>query len=298
VKPHSYSAVVPTIGKRNELLRATLQSLACQTRRPEAVWVADASSNSAALETVNRFLSAIPVFHVKCAVASTGAQRNAGAEHVTSDLVLFCDDDLTFEPDFMQTLCEPLDQDDAGQVGGVAGRMEGLSHPVPHGLYRFYCRLQAGYDHPHYGARLFGAAQNFYPCYERQLERWIQSEWLNSGCVIYRTGVFRSNRFPLFPGYGFMEDAHQSARVARTHRLYFHREAVFQHHGTSTSTAYPPCDLARLQLRNREVIAREVLGLRPATLVWKFLLYRLFVTVALLRSRSTGWMNYLTGLWT
>jgi len=141
-------------------------------------------------------------------------------------------------------------------IGGVAGRIKGLGHSKPKGLLWWYYRLQAGYPHPNFGARLMGAAVNTLPCYEEQ-SGLIPSDWLNTTCVLYRTDLFSRERFPEFKGYSFMEDVHLSARIAKTHQLYFDAEAVYEHHSATTEFKQDQTAYAAAAIRNRRIVARN-----------------------------------------
>jgi hypothetical protein len=180
----------------------------------------------------------------------------------------------------------------------VAGRLEGPSRPVPRALLRWYYRLQAGYAHPTYGAQLFGPAINCYPSYTEAAGDLIPAQWLSSTCVFYRNAVFQREKFPAFEGYSSMEDVHLSARVGRTHRLYFHATARFEHRDATSSWKRNHAALARSRIHNQRTVAREVLGFTGPVFELKLLLHRLFVTAYLLRRRGVGTWGEIAGTWT
>jgi hypothetical protein len=173
-----------------------------------------------------------------------------------------------------------------------------MEHRIPRGALRCYYRLQAGYDHPTYGGKLFGPAINCLPTYTEGEGALIPSDWLNSTCVFYRTPLFAREKFPEFERYSFLEDVHLSARVGRTHRLYFHRTATFEHRDAPSLFKRNTRELARMRVRHQRVVARDILGLREPALSWKLTLHRLFASAAVLRRRGNGWMEELLGTWT
>jgi GT2 family glycosyltransferase len=289
-----YSLVIATYERPRDLSRA-LASVVAQTHAPVEVAVIDASPGDETAQAVQAFHGRLPLRYARAETRSAATQRNQGAREVATPLIAFMDDDVALTPGVFATLTGAFAN--AG-TGGVAGRIVGQAHPVPRGLLRSYYRLQAGYDHPTYGGKLFGPAINCLPTYTEEGGDLIPAEWLNSTCVCYRTELFRREQFPAYAGYAFYEDVHLSARIARTHRLYFHRSAEFEHFDASSSYKRNPRAFIRTRFRNQRHVAREVLGLRGPRLAVKVLLHRLFVTACLLRARSPTWQEELIGTWT
>jgi GT2 family glycosyltransferase len=293
--PLAYSLVIATY-ERAEELRTTLASIAAQTRPPAAVVVVDSSADDRALAVVQA--APVAVRYERARKPSAAVQRNQGAALVTTPLVAFLDDDVFVPPDRFAKICEAFDADPEGKIGGIAARIEGMQHPVPSGLLRWYYRLQAGYPHPTYGGKLFGAAINCLPTYTESTGDLIPADWLNSTCVFYRTPLYAREKFPEFEGYSFLEDVHLSARVGRTHQLFFHRTATFEHRDAPSAFKRNTRELARMRVRHQRLVARDILGLREPTLTLKLLLHRLFASVSILRQRGPTWPQALLGTWT
>jgi glycosyltransferase involved in cell wall biosynthesis len=300
VKQLAYSLVIPAYELPDEL-DATLGGVARQTRPPAEVIVVDSSQDDRVRKVVERWSDRLPARYVRAEVASAAAQRNQGArtiDPVATPLVCFLDDDIALYPDTCALVCEAFEADAQNRIGGIALRIDEIVRPEPKGWSWWYYRLQAGYRDRTYGGRLFGPAINCLPCYTENDGDLIPAEWLNSGGVFYRSDVFLRELFPKFEGYSFMEDVHLSARVAKTHRLYFHKTARCQHRDGATSR--PRDDhraRARMRIRNQRLVATEVLGLRGPVFELKMLLHLLFVSVSILRSRPPAWRDELIGTW-
>jgi GT2 family glycosyltransferase len=296
----AYSLVIPCYELPAELDR-TLAGVATQTRLPTTVIVVDSSRDRSVLEVAESWRARLPMRYERAEIASAAAQRNQGAGLVDATMtpvVGFIDDDISLAPDACQKVCEIFEADSAQKVGGVALRIDEILRPEPKGWIWLYYRLQAGFFDRTYGARLFGPAINCLPCYTEGEGDLIAADWLNSGCVFYRIDVFQRELFPNFEGYSFMEDVHLSARIAKTHRLYFHKSARCQHRdGAAARPRGPVRTLARMRVRNQRLIARDVLGLRGPVFELKLLLHRLFATVAILRSRPAAWRDEILGTW-
>jgi len=296
MKKLDYSLVIATF-ERASALAVTLDSIAAQTRLPELVVVVDASNDEESRKVVQTFARKLPVQYERANEPSAAGQRNQGAQQVVTPLVGFLDDDTTLSPDVFAKIGGVFESDDAEEIGGVAARIEGLQQKPPQGLLWLYYRLQAGYSHPTYGGRLFGPAINCLPAYTESPGDLIPAEWLNSTCVIYRTPLFMREQFPRFPGYSFMEDVHLSARIAKTHKVFFHSSALFQHHDAPSSYKSDVEKMARGRVRNQRVVSKDVLHLSGPVFEMKFFLHRLFSTVALLRRHDRNTLKEIIGTW-
>ena len=291
----AYSVVIATLD-RPILLSAALDSLIQQTRPPSRIIVVDASLGDETKAVVDRMRDRAPMLYLRSRIQSAAQQRNLGAESVSTPLIAFVDDDVVLPAKTFSRLVAPFEGENGETIGGVAGRIEGLGHSKPKGLLWWYYRLQAGYPHPNFGARLMGAAVNTLPSYEEQ-SGLIPSDWLNTTCVLYRTDLFARERFPEFKGYSFMEDVHLSARIAKTHQLYFDAEAVYEHHSASTEFKQDQAAYAAAAIRNRRIVASDVLSVGGLELEIKMLLHRLFCTVVFAKSRKQAWFSAVRGTW-
>ena len=293
----AYSIVIATFERPSEL-RVTLDSIAAQTRLPARVIIVDASKDGQSRDVADEFSNRLPLVYERAIQPSSAVQRNQGAEHIETPLIAFLDDDVFVFPETFATICECFDRDSESRIGGIAARIAGLQHRTPRGLLWWFYRLQAGYSHPDFGGKLFGAGINCLPTYAENNPELIPSDWLNSTCVFYRTGLFRAEKFPQFEGYSFMEDVHLSARIGRTHGLFFHRTAMFEHRDATSTFKRNARELARMRVRHRRVVARNIIGLREPALTFKMFLLRLFVSANLLRTRHPSWRQELLGTWT
>ena len=292
-----FSLVIASYERAGEL-RDTLADLIPQTHPATLIVVVDASRDAATEAVCAEFAEKLPLKYERAEVASSAMQRNQGTRHVTTPLVCFMDDDVRLPVDHFEKLCSVFASDTAEKIGGVAGRIIGMQHPEPRGFVRAYYRLQAGYDHPTWGGKVIGPAINFLPSYTEAGGDLIPAEWLNSTCTVYRTEAFLAEKFPRFPGYSHGEDMDLSVRIARKHRLYFHRTAAYQHLDAPSSYKRDVRRMTRERLRNQARIARDTLGRSPLLVAWQMTLHRIFMTLVFIRSRSPGWGDSLVGLWT
>jgi GT2 family glycosyltransferase len=300
IPPLAYSLVIATF-ERPEDLEITLFSVLAQSRLPREIVVVDSSRDERTSAFAGRWNGPCPLRYRRTGTRSAARQRNEGAalvDEAASPVIGFMDDDITLYPDACAKVLAIFDADSTAQTGGVAVRLEDFQRPEPRGWLWWYYRLQAGFSDRTYGARLFGPVINCLPSYTEGEGDLVAADWLNSGCVFYRTALFQRERFPAFEGYSFMEDVHLSARIARTHRLYFHKSAICRHRDGSNSLKRDVKGIARQRIRNQRLVARDVLGLSGAGFEAKLLLHKLFVSIAVIRRRDRSWKQELLGTWT
>lgn len=301
MSPAPYSLIIATF-ERPDDLATTFAGIEAQTHSPAEVIVVDSSRDEKTRDLCSQWESRLPIRWMASNARSAAKQRNEGADvaNPRSEVLGFMDDDITLYPDTCAEICRVFANDPRHEVGGISARIDEMHRPAPSRLTRIYYRVQAGYSHGTYGGRLFGPAINCLPCYSEPAEgdgALIRAEWLNSGCVFYRREPFLREKFPAFEGYSFMEDVHCSARIARTHRLYFHTRARCSHREGTNSLKRDHVGLARQRIQNQRLVARDVLGLRGLRLAWKFFLHRLFASFTIVRQRQPGWTESLRGTW-
>jgi glycosyltransferase involved in cell wall biosynthesis len=298
VPPLPYSIVIATFDRPAEL-RVTLDSIAAQTHKPDRVVIVDSSTDERSREVADAFTAVLPLHYERAIRPSAAVQRNQGARTVETPLIAFIDDDVFIPPESLEKICAAFEADEKERrIGGIAARIVDMRHPAPKKLLWCYYRIQAGYSHPTYGGKLFGPAINCLPTYTEEGGDLIRSDWLSSTCVFYRTELFQREKFPEFEGYSFLEDVHLSARIGRTHELYFHRNADFEHRDAASSFKRNRRELAKMRVRYQRIVAREIIGLHEPLLTLKLLLHRLFATVYVVRRRQLSWLQEVLGIWT
>lgn len=302
VIPKSYAVVLATCD-REEPLSLVLGDWAAQTAKAEKIVVVRAKGqvvSPEAQQSVRRSSNLdLPLVELCADEPSAAKQRNLGAAEVDSEWIVFCDDDVRFGPELAERTLDFLRNHP--EAVAVFPRMRGSGHPVPGKGLRAYYRWQAGYDDETYGAKLFGAGLSCYPCWNRQASP-VETNWLPSTMLWVRTDAFKRHRFPEFDGYSFGEDAHLTHRIwreaaGRGGKMYFLAEPEFEHRSIQSGVKKRRFDLGRMTIRNQQRIAREAMGKSFLEVFWKSLLHRCFVTLALFKSRRSGWFGEALGVW-
>jgi glycosyltransferase involved in cell wall biosynthesis len=287
------SIIIATLD-RPAPLALVLRCLAAQTCPPLELIVAAAGDAAATERVVAAAHLPFPWRVLACAEKSSARQRNAAAALARGDIVAFLDDDIEFGPEL---LAETLPHFAASTTGAVSPRIANSDRPAPGRFTRAYYRLQAGYAHPDFGAKLFGCGINCFPVFAPAQTTPIRADWLPSTCLFVRADLFRAERFPDFTGYSFAEDVHLTARLARRSHLYFLATPELLHHSAPSEFKANLAALTAGKLHNMAVVARDVQGLTGWALAWRWQAHRLFLTLSLLARRPARWPDELRGVW-
>jgi glycosyltransferase involved in cell wall biosynthesis len=235
-----FSVVIATLG-RPGVLRETLATVARCDPAPAEVIVVDGdaagSAEAVALEAGARFVR-----------ARTGltAQRNAGLDAATGDVVVFVDDDTEVDPGLIAALAGAYRDHD---VVGATGRV------VDRDLRRFgnmrsrWRRLLPG------GGREGSLTRFGYPRRVQDETRERDVEYMLGGLMSARRELAMRVRFDEhLDGYGLLEDEDFSFRLSRLGRLRFVPGAVVVHRNVDAARKVSP---SRMREFNRTVVVNR-----------------------------------------
>jgi glycosyltransferase involved in cell wall biosynthesis len=208
----SYSAVIPT-KDRQEAADAAVEVLLSQTRLPGRIVVVDASTvpYRPAARIKARAASAGVGVEVVRSPPSTSAQRNLGARHVQTPIVLFLDDDVRLPPDYAAVLLERWEAVGLEAFGGMAGTP--AVAPRQGAIARAVRRMaMLNYVDPSAEAMSLRRSGNVR--YVPEPREAVLVPALGAGATAYRTELVRMHPFDeRFRGYAPGEDLEMAFRV-------------------------------------------------------------------------------------
>lgn len=246
-----YSCVIVTRNRQDALV-LSLPGILRQTRPPEEIIVVDSSDDGSAILALVEQLrptTAVPIRYLRSAPGMTH-QRNIGLAQVTTEVVLFPDDDSLLHPEAMAHVMRIYERDGEGLIGGVC-TVEALQ---PHESFGLATAAPNSYRR----RRLDGIALAVAPLRHRlearlapdpfrtlaaeKLGRLRLPDWLAEARAItvpymtgfrmsYRTEVIRRLGFDEGLGrYALFEDVDASLRVLDSHCLVAALDASIYHH--------------------------------------------------------------------
>lgn len=281
------AVVIATIG-RARALKVCLDSLVAQTVRAAEVLVVHSGSDPdtrALCEQDYWALRGLAVHYFAYPQKSAALQRDFAVRRTRHPLVMFADDDMEFEPDWIESLLRVLMN--APTTGATMGRILNQTSAVPTGLWRVYRRLVASPARAVVPGAVIGAlVPNGFPA--DALEP-IPAEWVGGCITLMRKDAYLSvNGFaPHFRGSSPGEDVDLGYRISRRWKVYYVPTARCLHHQS-------PCgreNIGRhqyLSMRSRYAFCRASAGMGAGPALLQTLVWALFQTASELGQLRRG----------
>ncbi len=278
------SAIVVTMSRPAEVA-LTVASAMAGTRTPDEFVVVDASADERTEYVVAQMASAFRRVEFVYVRTPPGlpAQRNAGLDAASGDVILFLDDDVTLEPEFLAEILAAFDDD---AVGGACGVI--VNQVLPS---RFVRTLQWLFRQVRYARRCF-LQRSGLPTFLFQPEAPADVKIL-TGCDM----AFRREAVGRFDErINYFDDDDISLAAARTWRLVQVPTARLEHRLAAGARPAPMRKVRRRVLEQRLLHRRHL----PQN-VWTVACYYYSVwgaaAAAALRLKPRLFLGTLLGLW-
>jgi len=219
---------------RPEEIQRCVASIAGQTLLPQQVVIVDAGDLGDVCNRLRDACESVGIEFIYCRdKPSTTRQRNLGAEYVTSDVILFLDDDVELDSNYVEEIARQYQSDTEHRIGGITG----VLNPQPiagHGIWRYFAALfLLAETKSDVGTRL---KRSNFPVHSTGLTQNRTCQFMPSTAVSYRTAVFNHHLFDVdLTGYVMAEDIDLSYRISRTHQLVMSPDAVYRHSKSSVA---------------------------------------------------------------
>ncbi|MBW4518938.1 MAG: glycosyltransferase family 2 protein [Scytolyngbya sp. HA4215-MV1] len=286
------AAIIPT-RDRSLPLMSTLQSLAQQSAQPIEAVVVDASTDDQTQQLCQA--PEIPglvtkiVYH-RATTVGAATQRNQAIAYTTQSTILFCDDDILFEPDCLAKLWAALQCDP--ELGGVNAMITNQRYLPPGRFSRMLFQFLDGKKQVSYAGQCIGPGLNLLPEDRADLPEVVPVQWLNTTCTLYRRQALPHPPFPEhFTGYSLMEDLTLSLTVGQRWKLANARTARIFHDSQPGSHKNNPTVLSKMELVNRHYVMTQILQQRQPQNYLKLMVLQGFGILAALQTLQ-GWKNF------
>lgn len=211
------SVIVPT-KNRIDVLLGCIKSLLRQSLLPDEVIILDQSDDAQELVIRNSFtLGGISLVYIwDQRLSGLTAARNAGLRKAQGDIVVFLDDDVVLDPEYMRSVVDVYLSDIYGNIGGVGGIITNFKFSSRlAALSKFFC---------------FGPWNNKYNFWYSGGKDLLSTQFL-SGCnMSYRKHIVKGLSFDEWlTGPCIGEDLIFSYQVSRQYRLVMTPHAKLQH---------------------------------------------------------------------
>jgi ubiquinone/menaquinone biosynthesis C-methylase UbiE/GT2 family glycosyltransferase len=221
----SVEVIIPTLN-RPECVANLLNSLLKQTYKPNKITIIDAGNISVNYSYYENIFKQTGIrfynFNTKPGLTH---QRNFAIKKIDCDLVLFSDDDVILESDYLEKIIQIFENDISKEIGGATGKLMNFKNKIGRLSLVFRKIFFLGIvSDGSISTSGFSNSIN----YETQSKSFIK--WL-SGCnMIFRKEVFDYNLFDEnLEKYAYMEDLDFSFRVSKNFKLVYIPEAGYSH---------------------------------------------------------------------
>ena len=120
------SVIIPTKDRTQDIVRC-LESIAIQTMSPDEVVIVDSSDTDELKSALDSFENLnIKYFHIEVDKKFKGSQQiamNVGLDNSNGDILIFLDDDVILNKDYIENIMYVFENDAEGKIGGVTGEV-------------------------------------------------------------------------------------------------------------------------------------------------------------------------------
>jgi len=279
------TSIIIATNKRPETLRECLDSFIGQSILPDEVIISHGGGDTRTKDIAKKYkYASLNIKYLNKGDLGSARQRNIAAVMAKGDILVFLDDDVICETDFIKEILEPFKVDVKNEIAGVSGVCVNLSYKPLSYLNRclFELCLGKGERKSSYAGMVVGPAVNFYPGDKPNSLKEVQ--WMPSCCSAYRKDIFLKNKFnEKFYGYSFMEDVDLSLRVLKKYKLINTTKARIFHKDMGSQTHRNWTDIGKMQVLNRWHIMTDVLGKNSLSYKLKFFYFQIYSTLGELR---------------
>ncbi len=229
------SAVIPTKDRPSDLVRA-VESVLRQKRCPDELLIIDQSRSD---ESRVRVLSLLTeddqrlklIYVHDPSIPGLVAAKDAAVKKSSSDVVMFLEDDVVIEEDYVANLAQGF-VDHPGMMGacGIVSQVAGTGS-----LYRWIFHLF------HRGI-FYDKRVDVHGHTDKNTHQLIQSNYLSGGVSAYRREVFERVKFDTQNGFFMLEDIDFSTRAVKE----FGPEHFFINTSARLAHLMSPANRARL----------------------------------------------------
>jgi GT2 family glycosyltransferase/SAM-dependent methyltransferase len=284
--------VVATLN-RPDCLERLLKSILIQKTKPDKVVIVDAGTNSLDYPYFeNQFNQTDIKFTSINSLPGLTHQRNVGIKNNECDLLLFSDDDVELEVEYIEKVLQIFEKDEKKVIGGASGKMINFTNSIGKfsELFRkvFYLgRVSDGSVLP----SGFATSINF------SIQPSGGIEALNGCNMVYRKEVFDYFLFDEnLLKYGYMEDLDFSFRVSQKFKLVYIAEAEYSHF-PSPQSRLGISDRYKMLMRHHHYLFKKNFDRRHNFFMHYISLVGLLLQVSIFQRSINGFKGALRGFY-
>ncbi|MDD5165801.1 MAG: glycosyltransferase [Candidatus Omnitrophica bacterium] len=226
------SVLIPTYRRQDNLMHC-LDSLSKQSHQPDEILIIDGDDTNQLQIHLRDYLKGALNYKIIKAPKGLTRQRNAGIKEASGEIIIFIDDDVILDKDYIKEIISVF-QRFPERIGGVSGSVEVRDisvNPVLRLLMHIYAKIFLLYREGNGKFQASGFATRLKDCCCKEAK---PAEFLFGCNMAFRKEIFKEFQFDenLYR-YMYMEDDDFAYRLSRKYQNYFTPAARVIHLGPS-----------------------------------------------------------------
>jgi len=220
-KKPKISIIIPTKNRLQDIIKC-IESILIQTLLPDEIVIVDSSDTEELKSNLDDLLHDKTAFKYIHAPLSLTQARNVGIKESTGDIIIFLDDDVILDKEYIKEIMHVFNNDLEKKVGGVTGniinageRQNSFKYIISSNIMNilatmfFLFKFRNGKFQP-----------SGWPTFVRKgVDKITSVECLSGSNMAFRREIFNEFEFDEnLKGYSFMEDDDISYRVSRKYQ--------------------------------------------------------------------------------
>ena len=233
------SVIICTKNRMHDVIRC-LESISLQSMLPDEVVIVDSSHTEELKYELNAFQNLnINYIHTEPGLT---LQRNIGIKASSGDIIVFSDDDMIWDKDYLKEIMRVFDDYPAEKIGGVTGNVIAKEDVKEiEGIKKFLILGERVFATifflPRYGNGRFQPS-GMHTTTRKDVDDITKCEVLYGGSMSFRRGIFSEFMFDEnFHGHSWGEDGDIGYRVSRKYQNFYTPHAKIVHNDYSPSTS-------------------------------------------------------------
>jgi GT2 family glycosyltransferase len=213
------SVVIATKNRFHDIIKC-IESILVQTLLPDEIVIVDSSDTAELRSKLDMYSNKSTFGYIHAKLGLTQA-RNVGIKESTGDIIIFLDDDVVLDRDYIKEILHVFDNDLGKKVGGVTGNIMD-NNEIQNRSFKYSIRSNIG----HILATIFFLGKysdgKFLPSGMNTFIRTnkiTNVECLSGANMAFRREIFNEFKFDEnLKGYCYMEDCDIAYRVSRKYQ--------------------------------------------------------------------------------
>ena len=297
------SIVIPTKNRPDDVVRC-INSISNQTLEPYEIVIVDASDSNELKEIQSNF-SKLNINYIHTEKPGLTIQRNIGIRECKGDIIVFSDDDMIWDINYLKEILYVFNQYEGYKIGGVTGNIIWISQKEKLSFSNIFLNkliknLKIFFLLPRSGNGFFQSSGHPTIITDEK-EQIKRCEFLYGGTMTFRKDVIKKFMFDEhLTGYGLGEDDDIAYRVSRSHQNYFAPKALIVHNNISQSSRGNKENESKIKIENWHYLFKKNIPqdkIHKIAFYWSILGLIILEIINIFGNRNfSGMRGYIRGI--